>query len=129
LVSIKFTTTQSNPPLEDLTLICPACKKGLTNTLKAMLAVPCGHVLCKPCAGKFMSGAKGSKAPVDAHAPAGEHHLTCYVCDTDLCGTHNEKDGEKSGLRAGVVEIKSEGTGFAGAGTNMAKRQGVAFQC
>lgn len=70
-----------------------------------------------------------AKAPVDAHGPAGEDHLTCYVCDTDLCGTHNGNDGEKSALRAGVVEIKSEGTGFAGAGTNMATRQGVAFQC
>lgn len=70
-----------------------------------------------------------AKAPVNPHAPAQEDHLTCYVCDTDLCGRHNEKDEGKSGLKPGLVEIKSEGTGFAGGGTNMAKRQGVAFQC
>ena len=70
-----------------------------------------------------------SKAPADAHAPAQEFHLTCYVCNTDLCGSHDEKDGDKGGLKPGIVEIKSEGTGFAGGGTIMAKRQGVAFQC
>lgn len=66
---------------------------------------------------------------VDPHAPAREDHLTCYVCDTDLCDSHNKKDWEKAGLKPGLVEIKSEGTGFAGGGTNMAKRPGVAFQC
>ena len=91
-----------------------------------MLAVPCGHVICKPCAGKFMPTAK---PVIDPHTTAREDHLTCYVCDIDLCGSHHEKDGEKASLKPGLVEIKSEGTGFAGGGINMAKRQGVAFQC
>lgn len=70
-----------------------------------------------------------AKPPIGPHAPAREDHLTCYVCDTDLRGSRHEKDGGKAGLKSGLVEIKSEGTGFAGGGTNMAKRQGVAFQC
>lgn len=70
-----------------------------------------------------------AKPLIDPHSPAREDHLTCYVCDVDLCGGHNEKEGERGGLKSGLVELKSEGTGFAGGGTNMAKRQGVAFQC
>lgn len=80
-----------------------------------------------------MSPAKG---PSDSHAPDQEAHLTCYVCDTDLSGkaaAQQDKDGTKDVGKEfgkpGLVEINSEGTGFAGGGKNMAKRQGVAFQC
>lgn len=126
LVSVKFTTAKSTSPAEETTLICPACNKGLSNTLKAMLAVPCGHVTCKPCAGKFVLA---SKAPVEPSAAAPEDYPTCFVCDADLRNSHDEKGGGKAALTPGLVEIKSEGTGFAGGGTNMAKRQGIAFQC
>jgi nitric oxide synthase-interacting protein len=57
------------------------------------------------------------------------------VCDADLT-TVPEKKGkkekeekrEKGGVRLGMVEIRSEGTGFAGGGKNVVKREGVAFQ-
>ena len=58
----------------------------------------------------------------------------CYVCETDLTPSavgkklKNEKEkGSKE--QRGVVELRSEGTGFAGGGKNIAKREGVAFQC
>lgn len=98
-----------------------------------MLAIPCGHVLCKPCASKFTSSPKGSS---DAYAPDREDYLTCYVCDANLSKSNGRKNGkqgakgdDKFGLKSGLVEIRSEGTGFAGGGNNMAKRSGVAFQC
>lgn len=114
---------------------CPACRKALSNATKATLAVPCGHVLCKPCVSKFMTPHdKG-----DAHDPDAEFGVVrCYVCDAALSGTPKvPEDEEKSGgkkeknksVKPGLVEIKSDGTGFAGGGKNMARKEGVAFQC
>lgn len=79
------------------------------------------------------------KASSDPHALGQEDHQTCYVCDTDLTSKESRKAEEKAKkgdekanatkLKPGLVEINSEGTGFAGGGKNMAKREGVAFQC
>lgn len=79
---------------------------------------------------------KGPDVP-HAHDPdAEEKHgrVLCYVCETDVTErTQKQKAGKEKGgkekVRPGLVEISCEGTGFAGGGTNMAKREGVAFQC
>ena len=117
--------------------ICPACDKNLTNSLKAVMTIPCGHVLCKPCAGKFMSA---DQEPPDPHASPGEQRkaqILCYVCETDLSapskgkktGDKVDKEKEKVSVKPGLVELKSEGTGFAGGGDNMVSSKGTAFQC
>ncbi|KAL3431202.1 hypothetical protein BDV09DRAFT_153438 [Aspergillus tetrazonus] len=126
--------------------VCPSCKKTLTNTVKAMLTKPCGHVICKPCVDKFMTP---HDAP-DPHATKEEQEKTaelhgrvlCYVCETDLTPRDPARDekaaaGEKKkkkkkdkeGIQPGLVELSSEGTGFAGRGGNVATKAGVAFQC
>ena len=117
--------------------MCPSCKKALNNGAKAVLARPCGHVLCKPCVAQFMRDAE----PPDPHAPGAAGHkethaggIRCYVCDGHLAdgagqGKEKEKDKDKDRLRPGLVELSSEGTGFAGAGKNVVEREGVAFQC
>jgi len=114
--------------------VCPSCQKVLSNTSRPMLgtAEGCGHVICGGCADLFASGSE---------------RVACYVCEADLsgnstkdhAGTHgtvekeskkskkDKKDGSKGKGR--LVEISCEGTGFAGGGANMAKRDGVAFQC
>ncbi|KAL4925453.1 putative RING finger domain protein [Aspergillus undulatus] len=133
--------------------VCPSCKKTLTNTVKVMLTKPCGHVICKPCVDKFMTP---HDAP-DPHASKEEQERTaqlhglilCYVCETDLttrdpsrddkgaAGGEKEKGKDKKkkkkkdkeGIQPGLVEISSEGTGFAGRGGNVASKAGLAFQC
>jgi nitric oxide synthase-interacting protein len=66
----------------------------------------------------------------DAKAKHGQ--VLCYVCETDVSERKprpGKEHASKDKIRPGLVEISCEGTGFAGGGTNMAKREGVAFQC
>lgn len=92
-----------------------------------MLAKPCGHVLCKNCVTKFM-------VPIqDTHAPeADQGKVACFVCDADLTERKEKLSKEKAGkekIRPGLVEINSEGTGFASGGSNLVSKEGVSFQC
>jgi nitric oxide synthase-interacting protein len=114
---------------------CPSCQKALSNSTKAMVAIPCGHVLCRPCVDRFLK--PEHRHLRDAHDDGPEpESIHCYVCDADLStvpgatdkeGKSKRKDKEK-GPKPGLVEIRSEGTGFAGGGKAMVKRDGVAFQ-
>lgn len=97
-----------------------------------MLAKPCGHVLCKNCVTKFMT----PSGVHDPHAPEVDQSLVqCYVCETDLTERKSEKVGkgkegkEREKIRPGLVEIISEGTGFASGGSNKVEKLGVTFQC
>lgn len=155
LVSVTFTTSDSssaysssnngnnsNSSSDEPSPICPSCKKALTNTSRPMLGTAdgCGHVVCRGCADMLAKDASG-----------GGGKRMCFVCEADLSGGghhhhHNhhvaaaadhgeekkskEKGKEKAMRKVGtLVEISCEGTGFAGGGANIAKREGVAFQC
>lgn len=137
------------------TRICPSCKKALTNTSRAMLgsasggdaAGKCGHVVCGSCVDLFRSVPSSSSGEESASKQRQE--IRCYVCEADLSGAvggvgetdkkdsmeHGRDKKAKSKSRASrasagrLLEISCEGTGFAGGGANMAKRDGVAFQC
>ncbi|PWY70495.1 hypothetical protein BO70DRAFT_365436 [Aspergillus heteromorphus CBS 117.55] len=139
LVEVHFTEEKGSDG--SMARVCPSCKKTLTNALKATLTKPCGHVICQPCVKKFMTP---HDAP-DPHASKEEQELTaalhgrilCYVCETDVTPTASgegkdsgkKKKKDKEGIRPGLVEVSSEGTGFAGRGGNVATKTGVAFQC
>ncbi|KAK6519628.1 hypothetical protein TWF281_003452 [Arthrobotrys megalospora] len=113
--------------------ICPSCKKGLSNETKAVVAKPCGHVICRPCVKKFILHSN------DPHASfAGkEQRIQCSVCEADLTepstsksSKKRDKDKDKDAIKPGLVQISSDGTGFtAGGGRVLAKKEMVAFQC
>lgn len=131
LITINFAEEESKDTKAKLR-ICPSCKKGLSNSSKAMLAKPCGHVLCKACATQFMK----PSGKVDPHAAAGDtdapNTIRCYSCDADVTERPPKKSGDKKDkekIRPGVVELKSDGTGFSAGGTNEVKKSGTAFQC
>ena len=85
------------------------------------------------------------KQPPDPHAVESlaedAEDIRCYVCEASLADSAKSKapklgkEGQviskdtKDIVKPGLVEIASEGTGFAGGGKNMATREGVAFQC
>ncbi|EOO04453.1 putative ring finger domain-containing protein [Phaeoacremonium minimum UCRPA7] len=111
LVSIKF-TEETDSTTKAVQKICPSCKKGLTNASKAQLAKPWR---------------------IDPHDSATDPNMVrCYVCDADLTERKKSEKGdkkEKDKIRPGLVELKSDGTGFSASGVNEVKKNGVVFQC
>ncbi|KAJ2928480.1 hypothetical protein H1R20_g8614, partial [Candolleomyces eurysporus] len=96
--STESTPTASSKSSEEGDPMCPSCKKKLSNNTLIFLAKPCGHVTCKTCTDTLVRPAK-----------------QCIVCDSKL------KDKE-------IMELKREGTGFAGGGLAETSKAGVAFQ-
>jgi nitric oxide synthase-interacting protein len=132
LVAVGFSEDKDSKTGETIR-ICPSCKKGLSNSSRAMLAKPCGHVLCGSCVDQFMKPLDPDKAG----SKVGEDRakVLCYVCETDLTekkaknADDSVKHKDKEKIRHGLTEISCEGTGFAGGGANITKKAGVAFQC
>lgn len=138
LVTVKFTEDKDSRTGATVR-ICPSCKKLLTNSSRASLAKPCGHVLCGSCVDQFLKPSAKAKAVEPSEEENGQDaRVRCYVCEIDITETKSkeakstkdtEKHKDKDKIRPGLVEISCEGTGFAGGGTNITKRAGVAFQC
>jgi len=106
LVSVKF-TEEKDAATKINQRVCPACKKGLSNTSKAMLAKPCGHVLCKNCVTKFMT----PTGVYDAHAPELDQTLVlCYVCEADLTERKSSGKGKGKEEKLGKEKIVSPKT-------------------
>ena len=134
LVTVHFTEDKPSEGSSDTpNRTCPSCNKALSNNTKAILAKPCGHVLCRPCSDKFQKAAEKS-----AHDAERDGMVRCHVCQEDVTaglkvrrskGADGETKGKESKVERGLVELSSEGTGFAGGGKNMVKKVGVVFQC
>lgn len=129
LVTVHFTEEEDEKTRKKQRL-CPSCKKVLSNASKAMLAKPCGHVTCRNCVDKFMRPSKHHDPHADDIDPAG---MRCYVCEADLvdrsASQEKSKKKDKDKIRPGLVELRSEGTGFSAGGSNQVQKIGVAFQC
>ncbi|KAK0623164.1 hypothetical protein B0T14DRAFT_452641 [Immersiella caudata] len=126
LITVNF-TEETDAATKTKQRVCPACKKVLTNSSRATLAKPCGHVLCKSCVDKFMQPSEQR----DPHSPDSEiGAIICYVCDASLAEKPEKKGkGEKEKIKPGLVELRREGTGFSAGGANQVKRELVNFQC
>ncbi|KAH9993328.1 hypothetical protein BJV74DRAFT_833540 [Russula compacta] len=88
----------SKPKDEERDAICPSCKKSLSNSVRIYVMKACSHVTCKTCADTLVR-------------PANQ----CIVCDKLL-------------VEGDILELKREGTGYAGGGMAETRKQGVAFQ-
>ncbi|EJD01934.1 uncharacterized protein FOMMEDRAFT_141151 [Fomitiporia mediterranea MF3/22] len=103
LVPVTFTYPKELPPdvrnpADRHDAICPSCKKGFSNSTIMFLMTSCSHVVCKTCTDTLVR-------------PAAQ----CVVCDSP---TPKDK----------IVEMKREGTGYAGGGLAETSKAGVAFQ-
>jgi nitric oxide synthase-interacting protein len=127
LTAINFTEQEGKKGDEKVRL-CPSCKKNLGNSSKAMLAKPCGHVICGTCYDTFVKPDSKRQAS-EGKEEAPNSSLICYVCEADLTDTKSKTEGkkDKDRIKPGIVLISCEGTGFAGSGANVAKREGTAF--
>ncbi|KAF8352031.1 hypothetical protein F5887DRAFT_933585 [Amanita rubescens] len=96
--SAEATPAEGSKAKEDAEPMCPSCKKRLSNNILIFVMKPCGHVTCKTCVDTLIRPS-----------------MQCIVCDTQL----KDKD---------IVELKREGTGFAGGGMAETSKTGVAFQ-
>lgn len=133
LVTVNFAGETASHGSDAPHRTCPSCDKALSNSTKAVVARPCGHVLCKPCSDRFQKPPEKS-----AHDMEHDDTIRCYVCQEDVTPgrrikTKKERSAEAkekgSNIERGLVELSSEGTGFAGGGKNMVKKDGTAFQC
>ena len=137
LVTVHFTEEKSSNQSNSPTRTCPSCDKALSNSTKAVVAKPCGHVLCRPCSDKFQNLPENLALDTEH-----DETVRCYVCQEDVTpGRKTKRKRDENGdgkvkvketegkIERGLIELSSEGTGFAGGGKNMVKKQGLAFQC
>ncbi|KAJ4467215.1 hypothetical protein J3R30DRAFT_3309675 [Lentinula aciculospora] len=111
LIPVKFTFEAFNNSTKesDQQAICPSCKKVLSNNTLIYLSKPCAHVTCKTCTETLVKPAK-----------------QCVVCDTALKIPDDGKGGKER--KNDIIELRREGTGFAGGGLAETSKAGVAFQ-
>ena len=121
LVTIQF-NEETDDKSKNARRICPACMKILSNASNPVMAQQCGHVLCLSCVKKFLLPTE--KQP----STEKETPIACYVCETPVAG--RSREGDSAGkLPAGLVNLRSEGTGFSSKGANTVEKSGVNFQC
>ncbi|KAJ0166291.1 Nitric oxide synthase-interacting protein [Colletotrichum tanaceti] len=121
LITLSF-KEELNPNTNSNRRICPSCVKTLGNASRPLLAEKCGHVICRSCAVKFMTTVKGDDSSPQENA--------CYVCDARLtAGRSDSKQKQRKQEFVGLIELRSEGTGFSARGASKVEKSGVAFQC
>ncbi|KAI5114933.1 hypothetical protein M0805_008894, partial [Coniferiporia weirii] len=103
LIPVEFTYPKDLPPgVKNATdrrdAMCPSCKKMLSNNNIMYIMSPCSHVVCKTCTDTLVR-------------PSSQ----CVACDKEV-------------PKSKIIELKREGTGYAGGGMAETSKTGVAFQ-
>ncbi len=108
---------------------CPACHRALSNATRRWWRLPCGHVLCRPCADKFLKVPE--KDPTRKRRRSRCAAMSARRTLTERAVGKKSKKAKKGKDEAkrGLIEIQSDGTGFAGGGRTRSKRDGTSFQC
>jgi len=124
LISIKFTKEES-PESKKPRRLCPSCMKLLSNASKPVLAKSCGHVFCRSCVTRLIDSSKDDPSLEQPH---------CYVCDSSLGSRGGDGDipldkKARTRLPNGLVELKTDGTGFSATGASIVERVTTNFQC
>lgn len=70
VIRVQFTTEEIGGIKKH---VCPACHKAMAKTVKAVLTIPCGHVLCFHCTKRFVFESK-----------------ICFVCGENIQGSHDK---------------------------------------
>ncbi|TQB70768.1 hypothetical protein MPDQ_008115 [Monascus purpureus] len=142
-----------------LSPICPGSNESNRHSYSLKSLVDVHFTEDKATDGSFMTPSPDHQQPdphaskeEQERSAAMQGRMLCYVCETDITpddwkkdttgatdgnGLGNDKkskrkrdkDKDKNGVKPGLVEVSSEGTGFAGKGGNVATKVGVAFQC
>ncbi|KAI5478905.1 zinc finger protein, nitric oxide synthase-interacting protein [Pseudohyphozyma bogoriensis] len=121
LTTIKFTEDETDSaPVGERHCICPVCRKGLTNNVKAFVMKACGDVVCTTCVTTLCIP-----------------DSSCAACNTPFPAPKKAKEAKegqpakkakKEETSSGVIELKREGTGFAAGGMVEVKKYDLAFQ-
>jgi nitric oxide synthase-interacting protein len=118
LISVDFSHEESGESKKPRRL-CPSCMKMLSNASRPVLAKSCGHVFCRLCVTRLL---RSPEQPC------------CYVCDASLGSGRGEGGAPvdkkaKTWLPDGLVELRTDGTGFSAAGSSIVERVTTNFQC
>lgn len=121
MIAINFSEQRSTTSADPVRS-CPSCRKTLSNSLAAIAATKCGHVLCRKCVDQFLI------KPTRDNPGPDEMPIMCFVCDIPVALVPFSAEKKKD-LPNGLIIIKSEGTGFSAKGANTVERSLTMFQC
>ncbi|CAO1618267.1 unnamed protein product [Sympodiomycopsis kandeliae] len=119
LVPVTFTESPSSTDSKKKAIIiCPSCKKAISNSHRLFTVRKCSHTFCNHCADQLIFNPAKVIAKEQQSTKSKEVLATCPECPEGIV-KNIEKD---------VIQLHREGTGFAAAGGASGKKKGIAFQ-
>ncbi|PWN22880.1 hypothetical protein BCV69DRAFT_280493 [Microstroma glucosiphilum] len=116
-------SSSSNSPI-----ICPSCKKAISNSHRLFTVRRCSHTFCNSCAESLIyapakAALKAKKEAADEDGADAKKSSASDVACCPECAEGRIRDVDKD-----VIKLFREGTGYAASGGAEAKKKGIAFQ-